>query len=347
MSSCATDLRHLFDVATATLDAKENKAAVMACCKAIYDAVCAGRDSAQAMQRALDVELCAQQPMARLRLVQYCTQFLYDKPRLPSRSGELDHFLWMFAVPFTVTFSAGIFRAPFGDGVVRIDAEAIQVALDASSYFPKTATLRGTPRLYRREDLQNMDPRELARYVLDRELASRAAPTPLPLPLTDDLEGVRTVAFFVLMAARVPVGTPVLFENRLNWPKQQLEQIAAAGLRSQGLRVDSVVSHPAYTVATMLHRCYGPAAEELRLNLKAGLSAYGEHSIGVRHFGHAGYSEVYGLRPDGANIVLIPPFSHFESQSTVAEFVQELCGELGVRYLGASNPKITLSAALH
>ena len=86
---------------------------------------------------------------------------------------------------------------------------------------------------------------------------------------------------------------------------------------------------------------------ELHANLANAKQAYGPLEVSVRVFGDSGYADIMGKAQDGSKLLLVPPFSFFETSADLGGCVASACQAVGLSYSGVVSPRSVQTTALH
>jgi hypothetical protein len=348
MRSSRPDFLYHLDEAATTRSGARQMGAIKACFEALHTEMVHSEERFDGLvEKALEE---SRGDLRRQRTLEFCASAIYDKIPLPLEEGGFPEFLWLFAVPFTVTFAPEALSQHLSFKSQIIDAQALIGELDAIGYCNPHGILRASTKLFKREDLQVMGPRKLARLVLQAEQTGEDRLEPLPLMLDPELDAYRSVTMFMLVSCRLPVGTSSMFNRSVGWPAETFARVVQASMVSQGVKVESVVSHIPHTITEMHLRCNGPAVLELQANLSNSLEAYGKVEVSVR-FDASGYAEIVGKLPEGGedeHVILIPPFTYFEADSEVVRVVENMCEDLGLPFAGGVfSSRHAVAGALH
>jgi hypothetical protein len=272
--------------------------------------------------------------MRRRRIAELCAWPIFDKPSLPVESGALPEFLWLFAMPFVVTFSVEQLSRPvLLEGEV-FDANALLGCVEESGALNTDAYLRAFSTLLRRDDLHAYGPRGLASTFVQAELGSDDVPQPLPLLMDEEVESHRTVVYFVPCAARLAVGARHLMNPAMPWCDQAAAEVVRAGLEQQGLEVDMVRSLPPCSMSEALFHCSGSGLAELESNLAEARKLYGELQVLIKH-PMDGFAEINAMNNEGQEIVLLPAFAFVEPQGELQQCVRAICEQHDITFKGA------------
>lgn len=346
MNHTAVAFTHFLNQAVATESSEEQMLAVKECGTSLVHGML-GPLREQTLS-ALDDEFArGHSNIRRLRTIEFCSAVLFDKPSLPASDSGRHEFLWIFAVPFTVTFTPEALGNAANSLNKTVDASAILSELENSGYFNQSGALRASSALFKREDLQALGPRTITDLFLKSEIARHDYVQPIPLVLDPELDAYRTVTLFMLTACRLPAGQLSVFNREIPWPREFLEAVVGASLNSQGMTVESVKSGMPRSLSDLLFRCHGPAAQELLSNLENSLKAYGPVPVSIQ-FETPGYAEIVGELEDGTVFTLIPPFSYFETDGELVAVVKQLCEQAGLPFkAGVRSILHKASSALH
>jgi hypothetical protein len=286
------------------------------------------------------------QNMRRRRLLEFCASVVFDKTGLPREDGEFPEFLWHFAIPFTVTFAPdGLAQNEVLENCV-VDVEAILAEAEHSGYLNPRSVLYASSRLFKREDLQYLGPRELSLMFLHAVLNNEDIAVPLPLMLDPQMDTYRSVTMVVLASARLPVGATTLFHPEQAWPAEEISRVVWASLLAQGVKVESVKGHAPARIHEVLSHSMNLFRDELSRNLAAAKAEQQVQAVGIRYFAR-GYAEIIGMLPCGTAAHLIPAFSFFETQDEVTNVVKAIAVATGLGFFGAMTPAQSPSVALH
>jgi hypothetical protein len=232
---------------------------------------------------------------------------LYDKPLLP-RVDDPPEFLWLFAVPVCVTFAettlaAGSFALPAD----LVDGAELIAALRDSGHVPSVVPLRAFSGLWQREDLTGAGAQTWALTFVGNELFEADAPTPRVVDVSEHFPLHRSREFFVLAAARVPVGTRRLFAPvaRTQRFRQAVVQCVRAGLERAGVAAESVQAFAPGPLA----QAWLLSAQSWQAALQANLrdaAAHGAREVLVRYPG-PDYFEVVVRNAQGRELAVAPP----------------------------------------
>lgn len=232
---------------------------------------------------------------------------LYDKPLLP-RAGESPEFLWLFAVPVCVTFAeatlaAGSFALPAD----LFDGAALIAALRESGHVPSVVPLRAFSGLWQREDITSAGAQAWALTFVGNELFEADAPSPGLVAVSELFPLHRSREFFVLAAARVPVGTRQLFAPvaRTQRFRQAVGQCVRAGLERAGVAVESVQAFAPGPLAQAWLLSTQSWQAALQANLRDAAAHDAQEAL-VRYPG-PDYFEVVVRNAQGRELAVTPP----------------------------------------
>ncbi len=279
------------------------------------------------------------------RLLALCAWPLLDKPGVDVPTGEPPQFLWLFAVPFVVTFETGALAEPLVMPVESFDTGAFLMAMADSGVVNDAAELGALSNLFRREDLQAIGPRQLASEMVKAECGESHALHPLPLVLDESIESGRALTMFALCVARLPVTERQLFDRSMPWPADDMARQMHGWLRERGLPVQSVLSSAPCSLAEVQFLCKGAGVQELRRLIELGNAHYGLAALCLR-FPLDGLVELYGLTRSGEEVLLAPPLGALGPREELAATVQHLARECGLEFKGAFSLATPAGSAL-
>lgn len=316
-------------------DAQEFMESVRGGYSALYRALMVQSRERQRQLEVLDNFFADNVHRPRLRrIAEVCAWPIFDKPSLPHEAGEAPEFLWLFALPFVVTFSQAQLSAPVFLEGEAVDANDLLAFTEQAGVLNAKARLRAFSTLFRRDDLHAYGPQGLARAFIDAELGGESVPQPLPLQLDPELESHRTVVYFAACAARLPVGESQLILKSPVWSSENPAHLVKQGLLQQGLGVEHVQSLPPCSMAEALFHCTGPGLAELESNLLEARRLYGELQVLIKH-PMDGFAEINAVTDTGQEIMLLPSFAFFEPKQELQHCVKALCQQHQLGYKGA------------
>lgn len=321
--------------ALAATDAQEFMASVRGGYSALYQALLVEHTQRQHQLDVLDNFLAQNTHRLRLRrIAEVCAWPIFDKPSLPHEKGEQPEFLWLFALPFVVTFSQAQLSQPVFLEGEAVDANDLLACAEQAGVLNSNARLRAFSTLFRREDLHAYGPQGMARAFIEAELGGEAVPQPLPLQLDPEMESHRTVVYYAMCAARLPLGEKQLILKSPVWSPENPAHLVKQGLLQQGLGVDHVQSLPPCSMAEALFHCTGAGLAELESNLLEARRLYGELQVLIKH-PMDGFAEINALNDSGQEIMLLPSFAFFEPKQELQHCVKTLCSQHQMGYKGA------------
>lgn len=272
--------------------------------------------------------------LRRRRVAELCAWPIFEKPVLPTEAAELPEFLWLFAMPFLVTFSAEQLASPVMLQGEVFDANALLSAVESTDMLNPNASLRAFSTLLRRDDIHAQGPQGLASTFVHAELGGEDAPEPLPLLMDEEVESHRTVVYFVPCAARLTVGERYLLNPNSPWCAEAAARIVQQGLEQQGLSLDKVTSLPPCTMTDALFYCWGSGMAELETNLAHARELYGELQVLIKH-PMDGFAEINAMNEEGQEIVLLPAFAFVEPRSELQQCVRAICEHHNITFKGS------------
>jgi hypothetical protein len=314
--------------------------------EAIYRALVESSDS-EAGLAALDEAFAGTRRLPRhRRILELCAWPVFEKPAMPLTEGALPEFLWLFAVPVLAQLPLqreSILMAPAD--LLRT-AEFIDV-LEDSGCLNEKAIVSGFSALYTRDDLHAFGPRSIAeRFVLAEAGEDFDIPTPLPVVRDLDIESGRTVTFYVLLAARLPVGEQELFKQDVAWPREQLDLLLAQDLGRAGLQVERLESEMACSMSETLYRCLGPGLREMERWVDLGQQHYSLASVYLT-LPADGMAELVGTTEQGEELLLSSTFSYVEPSAELSACCAHICKERRIPFKGMFVSAAPTSSALH
>jgi hypothetical protein len=315
--------------------------------KALYESIVADPRNRKRGLDALDAFFAANNAnVRRRRVAELCAWSIFDKPALPTEKDALPEFLWLFAMPFLVTFSAEQLTRPvLLEGPV-FDADALLTCAEEAEVFNENGYIRAFSTMLRRDDLHAYGPRGLASTFVTAELGGDEVPQPLPLLMDEDIESHRTVVYFVPCAARLPAGTQHLINKDAVWCDQEAARIIREGLEMQGLELDNVRSLPPCPMSEIMLYCSGSGLAELESNLARAKQVYGELKVVIK-YPMEGFAEINALNNEGQEIMLLPAFAFVEPQGELRQVVNAICEQHDIPFKGSFTPAFTGSRLIH
>lgn len=270
----------------------------------------------------------------RRRILELCSWPIFDKPALPLESPGLPEFIWVFALPFVVTFAPAQLPTPVVLDGDAFDPDAVLELLEASEAVSSKGHLRVFSTLFRKEDLHAYGPQNIAQFFVGAELGLTSPPQPLPVTFDRDIDCARSVPFFALCACRMQLGEKTLLNRDVVWSAAALEAEIFTGLQSRGLAVEAVHSLPPCSLAETLFQCAGPSLEAMERNLDEATKLYGELELIIRH-PMDGLAEVNAFNAAGEEVVLQPPFSFFEPRLELRKTIAQYCERRRLGFRGS------------
>lgn len=276
------------------------------------------------------------------RMAELCSWPLFDKPLIPRKQGA-DSFLWLFTLPFMVTFSPKALARPLLVTGDCLDGEGLLDVLEESKALTPEARPRAFTTMLRRDDLHAFGPAGLARCFVQSEMGEFKAPGALPLHLDPEIDCHRSVLYFVPCAALLPVGTAELRgQGYATWDGTRAAALVKAGLQSEGMDVEEVRSFAPASMSQALLMCNAHGRAELTANIAEALRLYGKLGVKLRA-PIRGIAELVAPTASGPLAQVMAPFSFLEPLSTLHETVEEVCASLNLPFMGTE----TLFSASH
>jgi hypothetical protein len=259
---------------------------------------------AQALREAFEA---SQANLAQRLALQLCVMPLYEKPGLPTDEGAPPEFLWMFALPVVIRFTQQL--TDKGNFVWPEDVlpanELLALLHDGNRLEPRAQLGMFTP-LYTRNDLLAWGPENMAFHAVNAELMGTPAPAPLPVNLSADRPASRSMLFFGVGLARVPVGVKSLLRRQDDERDlSAMTALIASRLAELGVSVEAVTVCPPCPITSscfMANPAYLGQVYENCLSAKEELGAV---SAQVR-FPMPGYLEISALTASGKELSLLP-----------------------------------------
>lgn len=285
-----------------------------------------------ALERAMDQ--CT--GLRQRRVLGFCSAPIFDKPAIPA--GAIDampEFLWLFCLPFTVQFTLeqaarGVALPPElfeGGKVLRRTIQA--------GCFNDKALLSGFPTLLPHDDLSALGPRNLANFFLQAEFGGNSAYAPPARRLDPEIESGRVGTYYMVAAARLPVGERQLFKEGPFWPADDLAALVSAGFSKNGFAVEKVTSLEAMSVTESLLRCTKAGVGEMRAVLELAKCHYNiKEAVLLQSLD--GMADLTGIDEDGDEYVLTLPLSYVEPWSAVRTMAEMASQAAGLRFKSAS-----------
>ena len=283
----------------------------------------------------------------RRRVLELCAWPIYDKPALPAadKAGPAE-FLWLFCLPFVVQFSPAAAAVPMFLPDALVDGAALLRAASGDAWFNPEARLSGFPTLLTREDLHLYGPRNLATLFVQAETGQDAPLQPLPLILDSEIESARVTTFYMLAAARLPVGETELLQQRGEWPAQALESHVMAGFAEHGIETERVTSLAPCSMAEALLHSTRVGACELRRVLALAKGHYGITEVAVQ-YPMEGMAELVGCGEAEQSYVLCSPFAFIEPSAELQGCLSQVCQQLGLGFKGGFATAIPAGSMFH
>jgi hypothetical protein len=280
------------------------------------------------------------------RILELCAWPVFEKPAVPAAPNGLPEFLWLFAVPVLVQLP--LERA----AVLMIPPDLLHTAdfiavLEESGCLNRKAVVSGFSALYTRDDLHESSPCRIAeRFVLAEAGGDFDSPAPLPVVRDLEIESGRTVTFYVLLAARLPVGERELFMRDVAWPRERLDLLLARDMASANVFVERLESDVACSMSETLYRCTGPGLREMERWVDLAQQHYALGSVYLTRQAD-GMAELVGVTEQGEELLLSSTFSYVEPAAELSSCCELICKSRHLPFKGMFVSAAPTSSALH
>lgn len=279
--------------------------------------------------------------------LQLCAMPLFEKPILPGDGESPAEFLWLFALPVVIRFSAKLAnQGPFVWPEDALPAAELLALLHDGERLEPRAQLGMFAPLYTRNDLLGWGPENMALHAVNAELTEAAAPAPLPVHLSADRPAYRSVLFFGLGIARVQVGVKSLLHRREDSTDlQEMERRIAARLAAIGVDFESVSVSPPCPVTSSCFISNPACLMQVAANCEEAREQLGAVSAQVK-FPMPGYLEISARMASGHEVSILPPEPCCEPPSAVREVLENVLHQAGLEVTTASMPQTFASTRL-
>jgi hypothetical protein len=280
--------------------------------------------------------------------LEMCAMPIYEKPLVPSAGDSPPEFLWVFTLPVVIRFPAEVCdEGPFVWDQDPLPAEDLLAVMRTSGRFAPEASLRVFTKLYTRADVLAWGPENLALTVVNAEISEAEAPFPLPIQFSSELSGYRSVMFFALCVARVPVGSKSLLLPQDG--RADLESLAAliqSRLALLNIPVEEVTVAPPCPVTSS---CFvsNPAFLQQVSEICEVSHQTWDLSAAYVKFPMPGYVEIAGRLPSGNEVILMPPELCCEPQREVGKALERVMAAAGLPVAGSFSSLHSQAAQLH
>jgi hypothetical protein len=289
----------------------------------------------------------SQRNVRQRKVLELCAWPIFDKPGLSAEDGQTPEFLWLFALPFEVTFPLSALDAPIFIHQDILDAEKMLDCLEASDYLTPNRNLRIFSSLYRKDDIHFFGPQHIAEHFVKAEEGDLQDLHSLPIVFDEEIESCRTVTLLALCAARCRLGeVQTLLNRQATWDPRGPEALVANALNKAGYPVEKVESLPPCSMAEALFHCTGAGYRELELNVLEAVKLYQPEEILVK-YPMEGFAEINAITADKEEISLIPAFSFCEPREELTKSLKKICQDHRIAYGGAFALASPASACLH
>jgi hypothetical protein len=283
------------------------------------------------------------------RILEMCAWPIFDKPALPHAKDERPEFLWLFAFPFVVTLSEAAICQPLLLSDEGFPAREALEQIDAARMLNKDAVLSAFPTMLTRESIHLYGPHNLAKIFVQAEMEDPNVTLQMvPYLFDSDIESGRVVSLFFVVAARLPVGETVLFQDK---PPQalycNLEKLVFESLSSEGVPVEAVTSGPFCSMTHTLLRCDTVGAHELQQMLALAKEHYPEMREVLVQFLTSGRADILGVLENGTEICITPTLAYAEPNIALVTCIDGLCRTLSIKFRGGFSSAIDMGARVH
>jgi hypothetical protein len=301
-------------------------------------------EEAQALRDAFEA---TQSNLAQRLALQLCAMPLFEKPVLPLEDETPPEFLWLFTLPVVIRFS--LQTAHQGAFIWPQDAlpagELLELLQEGKRLEPRARLGLFAP-LYTRNDLLGWGPENMALHAVNAELTEAPAPAPLPVHLGSDRPAYRSVLFFGLGIARVPIGVKSLLQRREGTADlQEMEQRIAARLTALGIDFESVSVSPPCPVTSSCFVSNPAYLEQLAANCLSAREDLGAVSAQIK-FPMPGYLEITARMASGHEVTILPPEPCCEPPPAVLSLLEGVVRRVGLDVSSAAMPQVFTSARL-
>lgn len=278
--------------------------------------------------------------MSQRLALQLCAMPLFEKPILPLNDETAPEFLWLFTLPIVIRFSAKL--ASKGAFVWPEDAlpanELLALLHDGKRLEPRAQLGMFAP-LYTRNDLLGWGPENMALHAVNAELLETPGPAPLPVHLSADRPAYRSVLFFGLGIARVPVGVKSLLHRREDDADlREMERHIAARLSAIGVDFESISVSPPCPITSSCFVANPAYLEQVAANCDEAREQLGAVTAQVK-FPMAGYLEISARMASGHEVSILPPEPCGEPPAAVREILESVLRQSGLEVTTAAMPQ--------
>jgi hypothetical protein len=282
----------------------------------------------------------------RRKILELCAWPILDKPAIATEAAVPTEFLWLFAVPFTVTL-ATVEDSYFVDCSGELfDGRAFLNEMNKSLSPDQAIALRVVPTLFSRDDFHRYGPQNIAKSLLDAEQGDETLPVPNSIEVDREYPTNQCFSLFVLCAARCSVNVEAIFDEGSSWNAASLANHVLTGLRERKISVTKVEGHGPCPVMECLFRCSGVGFAELELNLRNAQSHYPGLEVYVQH-PMEGFAEINAKLATGETVHLMPPFSYVEPKEELSLAIASICSHLGIPFQGSFVLPASFSRLMH
>lgn len=280
------------------------------------------------------------------RIIELCAWPLFDKPSMAQEGPGLPEVLWIFCVPFVVTFEKGdnlesLVLQPSPEAM-----RALMTALSNSGLVSRKGDLSTFQGLFTREDLHAYGPKNVAQLFLGAERGQNANFTPLPLRFDKEIESNRQATLFLICANKLPLGETQYFEETQPWLSKEAHVAITQAIEESGVKVAFVEAYTPTSPGEALLKCNRVGVREMEALLDVAVQEYQTRCVVVRH-PMEGVAELYSCLGEDEELMLAPPFYIIEPACIFDKAVEKACEQKGLLFKGAFSAAIPISAMLH
>lgn len=279
--------------------------------------------------------------------LQLCALPLYEKPFLPGDADAPPEFLWLFTVPVVIRFSQKL--ADQGTFIWPDDAlpcaELLDLLHNGNRLEPRAQLGMFSP-LYTRNDLLAWGPENLALHAVNAEVADTPAPAALPVHLSAARPAYRSVMFFALAIARVPIGVRSLIRQQEDKSDLiEMQRLIAQRLTALGVDFESVSVTPPCPVTSSCFMANPAYLDQVESNCSAARKDLGAVTAQVK-FPMPGYIEISARTASGQELSLLPPEPCCEPPAVVVNLLENALRHAGLEVASAAFPHVSASPRL-
>ncbi|MDO8416350.1 MAG: hypothetical protein Q7S87_09085 [Agitococcus sp.] len=282
----------------------------------------------------------------RRKILELCAWPIFDKPAIASAAAKPTEFLWLFAVPFTVTLAQSTESYAMDLSGELFDGSAFLAEMTKVLSPSDSVALRVVPTLFSRDDFHRYGPQNIAKSLMDAEEGFEALPIPYTIEVDAEYPTNQCFSFFVLCAARCSLGVTAIFAKQPQWQDALLADMVKSGLTDKGLNLVNVEGHAPCPIMECLFKCSGIGFVELELNLRCAQASYPGLEVFIQH-PMEGFAEINAKLPTGDTIHLMPPFSYVEPPAELDIAIESICSYLSIPFQGTFVVPMSFSRLMH